>query len=127
MGKTSRKPMEPRADPSTGLVMSAMPTSSADLAALTEAIAIVWRHPARGPELAEVMAQRGWNEAAEVAAYDVQCRSLNLPPWESPPCVASVRGSDRAARLLRRMLRRGISKFHPRPLQAIELAGAKKG
>jgi hypothetical protein len=38
--------------------------------------------------------------------------------------VARVRGGSRASRLLRRMLRRGISRYHPSPLRAIEEAGA---
>ena len=72
------------------------------------------------------MVERGWQGAAAVAAYDCQSRSLNLPPWEAPPCVASVRGNSRAARLLRRMLKRGISRWHPRPLEAIAAAGPVK-
>ena len=99
-------------------------TECLDLAALAEAVAIVRRHPDRGRELAEVMAQRGWHAAAAVAAYDAQCRSLHLPPWVAPPCVASVRGKPRAARLLRRMFRRGISRYHPDPLRALEAAGS---
>jgi hypothetical protein len=78
-------------------------TEHLDLAALREAIAIVWRHSERSRELAEVMAERGWEAAAAVAAYDAQCRSLHLPPWEAPPCVAGTRGKGRASKLLRRM------------------------
>ena len=87
---------------------------------------MVREHPKRNRELAEVMVERGWQGAAAVAAYDCQSRSLNLPPWEAPLCVASVRGNSRAARLLRRMLKRGISRWHPRPLEAIAAAGPVK-
>jgi hypothetical protein len=64
--------------------------------------------------------------AAAVAAYDCQARSLDLAPWEAPPCAAGIRGKGRAARLLRRMLKRGISRWHPRPLEAIAAAGPVK-
>jgi hypothetical protein len=97
---------------------------SLDLAALAEAVDVVWQHPERRRELRSLIRQRGWQPAAEIAAFDAQCRALNLPPWEAPPCVARVRGKDRAARLLRRMLRRGISRYHPSPLRAIAEAGA---
>jgi hypothetical protein len=94
-----------------------------DQAALAEALVIVRRHPKRNLELAELMVERGWEGAAAVAAYDCQCRALHLPPWELPPCAAGTRGKDRAARLLRRMLRRGVSRYHPNPLAALAAAG----
>jgi hypothetical protein len=94
-----------------------------DRDALEAAIDIVRKHRERWQELLNLAWERGWQEAAAVAAYDAQCRSMRLPPWEKPPCAASVRGKDRAARLLRRMLKRKISKFHPRPLEAIAAAG----
>jgi hypothetical protein len=118
--KSLPNPMQPSAKASmTGRTS----IESLDLAALTEAVDIVWLHPERRRELRSLIRKRGWQAAAEVAAFDVQCRALNLPPWEAPPCVASVRGKDRAARLLRRMLRRGVSRWHPRPLAAIAEAG----
>jgi hypothetical protein len=118
--ETSPNPMEAAANLSmTDIRMS---TESLDLAALAEAVDIVWLHPGRRRELRSLIRKRGWRRAAEVAAFDVQCRALNLPP--APPCVARVRGGSRASRLLRRMLRRGISRYHPSPLRAIEEAGA---
>jgi hypothetical protein len=100
-------------------------TESLDHAALSAAVALVWRHPERSRELAGIMARDGWQRAAEVAAYDAQCRALNLAPWEEPPCTGRLRG-DRspAGRLLRRMLRRGVSRWDPNPLRAIAEAGA---
>jgi hypothetical protein len=94
-----------------------------DRAALGAAVDVVRRHPERAVELEALVRERGWSDAAKVAAFDAQSRALRLPVWESPPCVARVRGKDRAARLLRRMLRRGISRWHPNPLAAIEQAG----
>jgi hypothetical protein len=67
----------------------------------------------------------GWEEAARICAYDCQSRSLRLPNWSTEvPCVAPVRGRSRASRLLRRMLRRGVSRWHPDPLRAIAAADA---
>jgi hypothetical protein len=53
-----------------------------------------------------------------------QCRALNLKPWETPPCHVNdpdnpVREERKAARLQQRMLRAGVSKWHPDPLAAI--------
>jgi hypothetical protein len=87
-------------------------------------LATTLRHPQRRIEFQNLVRERGWDEAAMVAAYDCQARSMRLRWWEQPPCVASVRGKDRAARLLRRMARRGISRYHPNPLAAIAAAGA---
>ena len=61
------------------------------------------------------MRERGWEAASKVCAYDCQARAMRLRWWEQPPCVASTRGKDRAAKLLRRMLRRGISRWHQHP------------
>lgn len=95
-----------------------------DSDALEAAIDIVRKHRERWQEFLNLARERGWEEASMVAAYDAQCRSMRLPPWEKPPCVASVRGKGRAARLLRRMLRRRISRWHPRPLEALAAAGS---
>jgi hypothetical protein len=79
------------------------------------ATTIVLRHPQRRIEFQNLVRERGWDEAAMVAAYDCQARSMRLRWWEQPPCVASVRGKDRAARLLRRMARRGDQPLPPEP------------
>jgi hypothetical protein len=86
---------------------------------------IVRRHPERWREFQALVCERGWHEAARIAVYDCQVRSMRLPPWREGeiPCMASRRGKDRAARLLRRMLRRGISRYHPNPLAALAEAG----
>ena len=63
-----------------------------DRDALEAAIDIVRKHRERWQELLNLAWERGWQEAAAVAAYDAQCRSMRLPPWEKPPCAASVRG-----------------------------------
>jgi hypothetical protein len=95
-----------------------------DRDALYAAIDIVRRHPERWREFQGLVLSRGWLGAALVCVFDCQWRSLRLRWGEQPPCVASTRGKGRAARLLRRMLKRGISRYHPNPLAAIEEAGA---
>jgi hypothetical protein len=91
----------------------------ADRLALDAAITIV-RRTERWREFQALVLERGWDEAARIAAYDCQSRSLRLAHWSNEvPCRASARGKSRASRLLRRMLRRGISRYHPSPLAAI--------
>ena len=77
------------------------------------------RSTVRADELADLIRQRGWQSAAMVAAYDCQCRTLRLPVWEEPPCAARPTEKGKAGRLLRRMLARGVSRYHPDPLAAI--------
>ena len=77
------------------------------------------RSTVRAGELADLIRQRGWQWAAMVAAYDCQCRALRAKPWEEPPCGAQPTDRNQAGRLLRRMLARGVSRYHPDPLAAI--------
>ena len=58
----------------------------------------------------------GWWYAAHFCASICQSQALGLTPWQSPPCDAE--GED-AARLLKRMLNYGISKYEPDPIAAI--------
>jgi hypothetical protein len=89
-----------------------------------------------------------WRDVALLCVYHQQMERLNLYPWQKPPCwiiteaeadailrkgpVLSATGSgedigDRKfARLLKKMLRLGISPFHPNPLQAIAEARKAK-
>jgi hypothetical protein len=96
------------------------------MAALERAIVIVMQHPGRARELAGLMQQRGWRVAAKIAAFDCQCRALDLAPWQMPPCAGRARhDKSPAGRLLRRMIKRGISRWHPDPLRAIEQAAPR--
>lgn len=97
-----------------------------DRDALEAAIDIVRKHRERWQEFLDLVRERGWNAAALVAVCDCQVRAMRLPPWreEEIPCMASRRGKGRASKLLRRMARRGISRYHPSPLEALEAAGA---
>jgi hypothetical protein len=79
--------------------------------------------------IAAKLKDESWEEVAAFAAYVCQCRALNLRPWQEPPCVADADDpADRdpdARRLLRRMLKTGVSRYDPDPLAA--LAKAKAG
>jgi len=64
------------------------------------------------------------------ASFRMQMETLRLEPSETPPCFvdlgAPLAKSDlTAAVLLRRMLKLGISAYHPDPMKAIEAAEAK--
>ena len=87
-----------------------------DLTALEMAVEKV-RSTVRAGELIDLIDERGWQSAAMVAAYDCQCRTLRLPIWEEPPCAARPTDKGKAGRLLRRMLARGVSRYHPDPLR----------
>jgi hypothetical protein len=115
MAKTSRNPLRDQGE-----------LAEADRAALQAAVDVVRRHPERGRELEALVRERGWEEAARIAVLDCQSRSMRLPPWreEEIPCMASPRGKSPASRLLRRMLKRGVSRWDPNPLRAIAAAGA---
>jgi hypothetical protein len=76
-----------------------------------------------------------WFEVAKGCAWSEQHRNLRLRPWQPPPCRADphaiddvddgVMGKRAAALLLARMLKLGISRWHPDPLGAIEQAEAE--
>lgn len=79
-----------------------------------------------------------WVEVALFCAYHQQMRSLHLKPWCDPPCWVDpekmpppsrnpIARDDRAAvRLTRRMIKLGISEFHPDPMTAIAEAEAQR-
>jgi hypothetical protein len=73
------------------------------------------------------IADDGWEKAAKSAAYHRQVDTLNLKPWQSPPCHAGIRPGQQheAQALAHEMESLGISRWHPDPLAAIEAAKAK--
>ena len=56
---------------------------------------------------------------SEFAAYGCQIDALKLKPWQTPPCYCDGEGDAPGDRLLRRMLKAGVSRFHPDPLAAL--------
>ena len=97
-----------------------------DRAALTLAMEICRAEEGRAEQLNYKMRRESWAEVAQFAAYVVQSQSLNLAPWESPPCWGdSERCDPNARKLLQQMLALGVSQWHPDPLAAIEEAKRK--
>jgi hypothetical protein len=97
-----------------------------DTAALTLAMERA-RADGRGPQLDRMLEARSWQRVAKFAAYVCQCEALELRPHETPPCHVNNPRTTReheqdAAKLLRRMLRHGVSKWHPDPAAAIAAA-----
>jgi hypothetical protein len=79
----------------------------------------------RAIQLDSMLQDRSRVEVAEFAAYDQQIDNMRLRPWEEPPCHVGDpheprRGEEAGAKVLRRMLKAGISRWHPNPLAALE-------
>ena len=87
-----------------------------DLTALRECMAIAKRD-GRSEELESMLAEpRPWAEVAKVKCQCVQSRVLRLRARESPPCAP---GDKAAAKLLRKMLAAGVSRYDPNPVAAL--------
>jgi hypothetical protein len=76
-------------------------------------------------QIDEMLRDRPWEDVAQFAAYGCQIRALKLKSWQSPPCCVSDEnepriGEESAAKLLHRMLKAGISRWHPDPMVALE-------
>ena len=106
-----------------------------DLDALELAIAQTLAEDDGRREQVDSMLEEDWWHGATFAAYHRQTDSLQLKPWESPPCCCDeddidddaddIHGNKPALKLLQEMLDLGISRWHPDPLAAIEAAKRK--
>jgi hypothetical protein len=79
----------------------------------------------RAQQLLRMQLDDGWFYAARFASYSCQVDALHLKPWEHPPIWVDDPDDypDReAARLLKRMLAAGVSRFDPDPMRALEAA-----
>jgi hypothetical protein len=75
----------------------------------------------------DMLHDHAWHEVGRHAAWSCQDRALKLRPWDSPPCctkivdvpedVWSFRPAEVA--LLKRMLKSGVSRYHPDPIRAL--------
>ena len=99
--------------------------SAIDREALERAVALMRAEddPQRRDQIARMLQEDGWLEAASFAAYHRQREVLDLKPWESPPCYGDTGhghdGHADAAKLLKRLVAAGLSKFEPDPLSAL--------
>jgi hypothetical protein len=104
----------------------APPLTTNDLAALEQALKLTRQESAgRAAQIALKLAEDGWWNTACFAAFNCQCSTLHLKPWEHAPCWVDDPDDypdPEAARLLKRMLKAGVSRYHPDPLAAIEAA-----
>lgn len=96
-----------------------------DRDALERAMALARRDPMRAAQLDDKLRGESWRAVAEFASYHVQCRALNLRPWQSPPCCLAEGDHDDDAdaggrQLLKRMLAAGLSRFEPDPMGALK-------
>ena len=110
--------------------------NAVDRDALERAMAIAQREPQRAEHLASKLEDEDWREVAEFAAYGCQIESLGLKPWQSPPVHIDENADepDNAERepdtvgrkLLRQMLRAGVSRYEPDPLAALQQANKRR-
>jgi hypothetical protein len=108
------------------------PLSDLDRLALARAVEIERaRNPACRQRIDRLAAEEGWLAAAQSAARHCQDIALHLSPWQCwPPSVVEPdetdepgcehRGITASAKLLRRMLRAGVSKYDPDPEAALQ-------
>jgi hypothetical protein len=109
-----------------------------DHEALALAIEVTRREsPARRQQVDAMLADQPWFDVGVFCSARAQSHSLNLPPWQPPPCSVSnidaalavtdeQRGWRAAALLLKKMLALNISRYAPNPLQAITEVEARR-
>jgi hypothetical protein len=100
-----------------------MMMNDADHKALTLAMQRA-RLQGRDQQLEAMLQHEPWEQVARFAASCCQTVALQLKPWEPPPCYINdpehPRVNERvAAKLLRKMLSHGVSRWHPDPCAAI--------
>jgi hypothetical protein len=121
------------------------PLTDADREALTRALSVARRESEQQRhQIDRMLMKEGFGRAAAFSSYCCQDAALQLKPWEKPICWlrasdpdALVRqlgkgpdqhdqsGLRRAALILRRLHKLGLSRFEPDPLGAIERAEVK--
>jgi hypothetical protein len=94
----------------------------------------------RRKQIDELLAEEGWSAAADLAVYHCQ-RSLIAPRlWQPLPAdidpaqvdAIIAKGDDhlggefQAAKLLRRLLKAGLSRYEPRPIEALAKVKAQR-
>jgi hypothetical protein len=119
------------------------PLTDVDREALVRSIRLARaQNPQQCNQIDAMLIDEGFWRAARFASYCCQDTKLELKCWETSVCwlrdrdpnalLRSLKGkrSDqnghrRAARLLRRLLKNGLSRFEPDPLAALERVEAK--
>jgi hypothetical protein len=111
-----------------------MTNESNDEATLELALAKIAGNPAHDQyqQIMDKLRCEPREAVAQFAAYSLQIDSLNLKPWQTPPCwiddadAIIALGADhadyKAAKMVKRMARHGVSRYPPDPASAIEEA-----
>jgi hypothetical protein len=96
--------------------------SPVDREALDRAIALVQasKDPGRREQIAQMLSEDPWIEAAHFASFHCQCKALALRPWNSPPAYGDVGDDAAAAALLKRLLDNNLSRWEPNPIAALQ-------
>jgi hypothetical protein len=76
-------------------------------------------------QLMAMLKDRPWAEVARFAAYNSQVDSMNLLPWQGPPCHHDL--NPQAARWAARLVDAGLSVWEPLPVEALGRAKRKAG
>jgi hypothetical protein len=67
-----------------------------------------------------------WCDVALTACFECQSRFLEVEPWDGVPMYGDTPPiDDRALQLLAKMLKHGVSRYHPDPERAIAAAAAR--
>jgi hypothetical protein len=105
-----------------------------DREAVTRAIEMLRKEsPGRSKQIDDSLASEPWEQVARWCAYCCQCNTLHLKIYQSPPCWTNpseirailakgddgIHGHYAAAKLLRRMLAAGLSRYEPDPPAAL--------
>jgi hypothetical protein len=110
--------------------MDAQVMTPRDREALTRAIKLANAHQHAHDILREGKSQidrkledEPWQKVGEYCSYACQRRSLQLRPWQWPPCWVTLSDSDPehapAVALLKRLLANNLSKYEPDPVAAL--------
>lgn len=105
--------------------------SKVDREALERAVALMKANddPQRRAQIESMLRDDDWFTAAHFAAYYRQREVLQLKPWQSPPCYGDTSpghdGHADAAKLLRKLLDAGLSRYEPDPVAALAKVEAR--
>jgi hypothetical protein len=104
-----------------------------DREALTRAMSIAMRDPARAGQLTEMLTERPWERVAVFAAYCCQIESLRLRPFDEAPCHGYLREGDgsitrhpKAGRMADKLIELGLSVYEPEPATALKRKSAAR-
>jgi hypothetical protein len=115
--------------------------SEVDREAIERAIAIMRNSSAeRAEQIDRLLQEDDWQGAADLAVYHCQRELIRPRLWQPIPAdidpdqieAIIAKGDDGkagrflAAKLLRKMLRAGLSRFEPQPIEALAAARAKR-